>query len=356
VARRLLNPRVSLRFLLSLSLVAAAAAVTGASPIPIKVVVVTTFEESNEPGGTGLTEGEAVRWIRGFRLDQVLPLAAGFHAVRLNDQGILEVMTGMGTARAASSIMALGLDPRFDLTHAYWILAGIAGVDPQRASLASAAWAEWVVDGDIDNYVDPREIPADWPDGHIPWDGASPADPVGPDIGQVYHLNARLVHWAFELTRHTPIPDSPAMRVYRAKFTPFPEAQRPPFVLLGDTLASATYWQGALETQWARRWVRLYTGDRGTFTTTACEDAGFMQAMSFLGRAGRADPRRVLVLRTASDYCLPRPGVTAAESLQYHGGKAYLALREAFESAYVVGRVVVRELAGNWDRYRDREP
>ncbi len=338
-------------------LLAAALACAGrAAPRPIRVVVMTTFEESNDPHGTGLTEGEGVRWIRGLRLDQVLPLPAGFHSVRLNDDGVLELMTGMATARAAASTMALGLDPRFDLTHAYWILAGIAGVDPQRASLASAAWAEWVVDGDLDNFVDSREIPAGWPDGHIPWDGSSPSDPLGPDIGQVYHLNSRLVHWAFELTRHTPIPDSAAMRTYRAHFTDFPEARRPPFVLLGDTLASATYWQGALATQWARRWVRLYTKNQGTFTTTACEDSGFMQSMTFLAQGGRVDLSRVLVLRTASDYCLPRPGVTAAESLQYGTGKAYLAMREAFQSAYVVGSVVVNELTRHWDRYRDTPP
>jgi purine nucleoside permease len=68
------------------------------------------------------------------------------------------------------------------------------------------------------------------------------------------------------------------------------------------------------------------------------------------------DLSRVLVLRTASDYCLPRPGVTAAESLQYGTGKAYLAMRESFQSAYLVGSVVVNELADHWDKYRDQEP
>jgi purine nucleoside permease len=352
----MLNPGMRSKFLHGLAFAVLLAAAARGSPRPIKVVVITTFEEDMGPHATGLSEGEGVRWIRGLHLDEVVPLPAGFHAVRLNDQGVLELMTGMATGRAAASVMALGLDPRFDLTHAYWILAGIAGVDPQRASLASAAWAEWVVDGDLDNYVDPREIPAGWPDGHVPWDGSSPSDPLGPDIGQVYHLNPRLVHWAFGLTEHTPIPDSARMRSYRAHFKDYPQAQRPPFVLLGDTLASATYWQGTLATQWARRWVRLYTKNRGSFTTTACEDSGFMQAITFLAQAGRVDAGRVLVLRTASDYCLPQPGVTAAESLQYGSDKAYLAMGEAFQSAYLVGSVIVRELADHWDRYRDQPP
>jgi purine nucleoside permease len=40
-------------------------------------------------------------------------------------------------------MMALGMDPRFDLSQAYWLVAGIAGVNPLEASIGSAAWVEW---------------------------------------------------------------------------------------------------------------------------------------------------------------------------------------------------------------------
>ena len=128
------------------------------------------------------------------------------------------------------------------------------------------------------------------------------------------------------------------------------------YYLMGENLASATYWQGTLAAQAARRWVALYTRNQGTFTTTSCEDAGFMQALTFLGRAGRVDLQRVMILRTVSDYCAPPPGMSSVESLQYGPGKAYLAMRESFQSAYLVGSVVVRELADHWDRYRDAAP
>lgn len=327
------------------------------APIPVKVVVVTTFEHDyNNPKGTGESDGEASRWIERMHLDTVLPFPAGFRPLHLSKDGVLEVMTGMATARAAASIMALGLDPRFDLTRAYWILAGTAGVDPMRASIGSAAWAEWVVDGDLNNYIDPREIPKDWPDGRIPWDAATPFDPVGANIGQVYHLDPGLVHWAYALTRSTPVPDSDGMRKYRPLFAGFPLAQKPPFVLIGDNLCSATYWQGTLATAWARRWVKLYTKGAGVFTTSSCEDSAFLQSMAFLGNAGKVDPRRVLILRTASDYCIPRPGVTSADSLRYGSASAYMAEDEAFESAYAVGSVVVKEWLRGWERYRESPP
>ena len=59
----------------------------------------------------------------------------------MNADGEMAVLTGQGTAQAAATIMALGLDPRFDLSRAYWLIAGIAGGSPDRVSLGSAAWA-----------------------------------------------------------------------------------------------------------------------------------------------------------------------------------------------------------------------
>jgi purine nucleoside permease len=41
----------------------------------------------------------------------------------------------------AEQLMALLLDPRFDFTKTYWLFTGISGVDPQVASVGSAAWA-----------------------------------------------------------------------------------------------------------------------------------------------------------------------------------------------------------------------
>lgn len=344
--------------------IAAAVALAGvgapagaAAPIPVKVVIVTTFEvDYDNPAGTGESNGEASRWISRMHLNEVFPFPAGFRPLHMNSDGVLEVMTGMATARAAASTMALGLDPRFDLTKAYWILAGTAGIDPTVASQGSAAWAEWVVDGDLNNYVDPREIPRDWPDGRIPWDKSTPFDAPGSNIGQSYHLDPGLVRWAYGLTRGVEIPDTSQMAKFRAMFTGFPEAMRPPFVLIGDNLCSATYWQGTLATAWARRWVKLYTDGKGTFATSSCEDSGFLQSIAFLGHAGKVDPRRVLVLRAASDYCVPRPGITSAESLQYGTASAYMAVNEAFESAYVVGSIVVKEWVKNWSVYRDRIP
>ena len=84
------------------------------------------------------------------------------------------MVTGVGSIRSAASVMALGMDPRFDLTQAYWVVAGIAGVDPEDATGGAAVWAEWLVDGDLNHEIDAREIPEDWNTGIFPIDQTEP--------------------------------------------------------------------------------------------------------------------------------------------------------------------------------------
>src|ERR1700754_3880679 len=134
------------------------------TPIPVKVVVVAMFEQGAD---TGDMPGELQYWVERDHLDTIYPLPAGYHDARMNADGELAIVTGQGTAHAAATIMALGLDPRFDLTHAYWLIAGIAGGNPDRVSLGSAVWANWVVDGDLGYEIDAREMPAGWPTGML---------------------------------------------------------------------------------------------------------------------------------------------------------------------------------------------
>src|SRR3954468_4388316 len=181
-------------------------AIAAPKPISVKVVVVAMFEQGND---TGDQPGELQYWVERDHLDRVYPLPAGYHAVRMNDSGEMAVLTGQGTAHAASTIMALGLDPRFDLSHAYWLIAGIAGGTPDRISLGSAAWARWVVDGDLGYEIDAREMPAEWTTGYIPLRKTHPFEPpAAPPDGQSYAMNFGIANWAWNLTRNTSLADS----------------------------------------------------------------------------------------------------------------------------------------------------
>jgi purine nucleoside permease len=328
------------------------AAPVPAAPMPIKVVVVTMFEIGQM---TGDKPGEAQFWVERDKLDRVLPFPLGEHELRLNDAGLLLICTGGGVTNSSSSIMALGLDPRFDLSKAYWLVAGIAGGDPLDVSLGTAAWAKHVVDGDLAYEIDAREIPADWPYGMLPLGAKKPNDVAGGWTVDTIHyeLNSALVDWAYALTRDHPVADSPGIARFRRQFAGYPAALRPPFVTTGDSLSASRYWHGERMNQWANDWVRLQAGKDANFMMSNMEDSGTLTALRRLSRAGRVDLRRVLVLRTASNYTMPPPGKSAAWSTtaEYPEGGI-----PALEAAYQVGNRVVQALIAGWPRYRDVIP
>lgn len=333
-----------------------AAAQDAAEPLPVKVVVVTMFEIGEDSGDR---PGEFQNWVERLPLDEKLAFPQGYRDLRLNrEKSVLGMVTGIGTARAAASVMALGMDPRFDLAKAYWVVAGIAGADPEDMSLGSAAWAEWVIDGDLSHEIDPREAPGDWPTGYTPLRHAEPyAKPVPEnDEGVRYRLDPALVDWAFQLTKDTPLQDAEALAELRQRYVSHPEAQRPPQVIKGDNLAASTFWHGKLLNDWANDWVDYWTEGQGNFVTTAMEDSGTLQALSFLDKAGRVDRDRVLVLRTASNFSMQHEGITAVESLSGEKKGGYSAFIPSLDAAFRVGSKVVLELADNWDRYADTIP
>jgi purine nucleoside permease len=327
----------------------------GAQIIPVKVVVVTMFERGED---TGDTPGEYQFWVERESLSQVIDMPAGYHHVRVNEQGVLGMVTGVGTAKAAASIMALGLDSRFDLRKAYWLVAGIGGGDPADTSLGSAVWVDRIVDGDLAYEIDAREIPPEWPTGMVPLRKASPYEqPVKRELeGEIYTLNPALVGWAFQLTKQTALQDSEKMRTARARFVGFPNAQKPPFVIRGDSISSSTFWHGARMDTWANEWTRYFTAGKGNYMIAAMEDTGTMQALAFLSQAGRVDLNRVLVLRTVSNYDRQAPGTTAAQSLKSMVAGSYSAYLPALEAAYSVGSTVVHYLIEHWAECEERAP
>jgi len=325
-----------------------------AHPLPVRMVIVTMFEIGADSGDK---PGEFQLWKERRHLDMRIPFPQGYHDLAYNpDSQILGVVTGMGNIRSATATLALGLDQRFDLTHAYWLVAGIAGIDPQDASIGSAAWARYLVDGDLAHEIDAREMPADWKTGYFPLHSKGPNDPSPPvGQGEVFEVNASLRDWAYGLTKDMVLPDDPSIQKERARFTGHPMAQKPPFVLKGDQLAASTFWHGKLMTQWANDWVRYWTQGKGEFVTSAMEETGTYQSILYLDRIGRADRNRVMVLRAGSNFTMPPPDDTAAHYLLTEN-EGYAGMTAALESLYQVGSKVVDELIGHWDRYEKTVP
>ena len=320
--------------------------------IIVKVVVVAMFERGTPDDGN---PGELELWVQREKLDQSIPFPAGQFDLRMNEDGLLAVLTGMGPANAASIVTALGCDSRFNLSKAYWIVAGIAGVDPNDASIGSAAWAEYVVDGDIMHEMDSSEVPEDWPYGKLSLSANEPnkRSPHVTDSDITFKLNKGLVDWAYNLTKDHPLPDYPELAEFREQFKGYPMAIRPPFVLKGDSLGTGSYWHGDTLNKWANDWVRMYTEGEGNFVMANMEDNGTAKALKHLSKAGLVDFNRLLVLRTASNYSTPPQGQDA----QWHFTAPFV-LRgmPSIEAAYELGSIVAHEIIKNWDEYGENIP
>lgn len=349
---------------LTLMAVGASAAMAQSPParIPIRVVVVTTFELGAD---TGDTPGEFQNWVERLPLKDSLPFPNGPRALRYNpDKHVLGVVVGSGAINASASIMALGLDPRFDLTKAYWVVAGIAGIDPDLGAVGSAAWAEWVVDRDLTHEIDAREIPAGWTTGLVPLTRSRPFQPPPPPAGifspNAYHLNPALVDWAYHLTADVKLEDTPDLKGIRARYDGHAAALEPPHVMRGDEISSSTWWVGWMMTKSSEDWMGYWTDGKGRAVTTAMEDHGVLNALNRLAQSGLVRPDRVLVLRTASNFSAPGVGDTAAGLLAAEASDNSATHLSAFipalEAAYRVGSPVVLQLADHWDRYRDAAP
>jgi purine nucleoside permease len=354
-----LSPMIQLRSLSSLfvavGMASALVPVQGmqAEPIRPKVLILTTFEIGAD---TGDRPGELQYWVEREKLTGSIEVPGLAHPIRFNDSGVYAMVTGTCN-RSGLAVMLLGMDPLFDLRRTYFMMAGIAGVDAAQASVGSAAWAQWVVDGDNVNEIDDHDAPADWPYGIIPYGSSRPDEkPGSQDWGQkpmAFEINPGLVAWAYRLSKDVALSDTPELSKYRAMYVGHPNAQRPPFVLLGDTLGTARYWHGPALTRWAENWCRFYTDGKARFVMTECEDQSIAYALYMLGRAHRVDPSRYLVLRTASNYSEPPPGISVMDNL-LHGEDSGTTL--AVESAYRVGSPIVHSLVQHWDLYESELP
>ncbi len=296
----------------------------------------------------GPVPGELRYFFERERLDERLELPGVYRGLRAGTNGVLACCTGVGAVRAAASLMALGLDGRFDLREAYWLITGVAGCDPAMGSLASVVMPQWVVDGDLCHEIDAREIPASWPDGFVPIGKSTPYEqPLSQrfngEDGIVFELDAEVVSRAFAVAQRVQLADTEAIGRRRKLFAPEEPAWRAPVALRGDELSSTTFWHGRLLSDRARRWVAYQTSGCGTYAITAMEDAGILTALKSLSAAGLVNFSRVVIARGVSNHDQPRVGPTAAESLAETRVATDSAYLPALENAWRVGSRLLAE-------------
>src|SRR5215217_1484133 len=327
---------------------------TSAAPdlIAPKILNIAMFQTGDPLAGGS---GEASVWVKNDKLDQVIQIPGSFSPLYCNasfDHCL--VITGVMTANAAATVMAVGLSERVDLTHSYIMVAGVGGGPPDKITVGTAAWADWVVSGDLVTELDAREMPPDWqyPKAYLacthPW------CPDGFRTGtEVFQMDPTMTGWAYRLSKDVPLQDDPTARAY-AQHYPETVARGAPFVTRCAILGVNDFIHGKLTSEWSTWWVSQWTKGKGQFCMSADEEGGTFTALQRLAAVGRVDMRRVMVLRVATDFDSQYPGQTAGQALADSLDTTFGFV--GLENVYRVGSAVVREIIGHWDRWRDGPP
>ncbi|MCX7055641.1 MAG: purine nucleoside permease [Proteobacteria bacterium] len=332
---------------LPLSFAAAAGpAAAAAAVVPVRVMIVNMFVVESGP------------WLKALpatREIAVPGLTLADPVVRCTVDDVCQMTSGMGHANAAASLMALIYSDRFDLRHTYFLVAGIAGIDPASGTLGSAAWARYAVDIGLAHEIDAREMPHGWQTGYFGLLADAPGEKPRLEYGsEVFRPNEALLQQALALSAKASLADAQDVRAYRAHYPKAP-ANQPPTVVQCDTATSDLWWSGRALGMQAQRWTKLMTGGRGNYCTSQQEDNAILTALERGAQSGLLDRERIAVLRTGSDFDRPYPGQSVIDSM-LRQREVTGAFSIAAENLVRAGLPLVTEIATHWDAWRDGVP
>jgi len=314
--------------------------------IPVKVMIVSMFDQEGAPWLAVLEPSREVR---------VPGLSGDFPTVRCTASGVCQMTTGMGHANAAASMMALIYSAQFDLRRAYFLIAGIAGINPDLGTIGTAAWARYLVDVDLAHEIDARQMPRGWTDGFF---GILTNDqqhkPQFDYHTELFQVDETLLQKALQLSAHAVLEDSPDVAAYRKSYPRSP-ANSPPRVTQCDTASGDTWWGGSRMGERATRWTRLLTQGHGVYCTTQQEDNATLVALTRGAQSGLVDIHRVAVLRTGSDFDRPYPGQSTLESMIAQRSVSG-AIRISTANLVHAGRPLVEDIVAHWAQWRNGVP
>ncbi|KAI9815958.1 MAG: hypothetical protein M1827_001950 [Pycnora praestabilis] len=266
------------------------------------------------------------------------------------DGQICQLITGESEINAAVTMSSLVASPLFDLTSTYFFIAGIAGVNPEVATLGSVTFARYAVQVALQYEFDPREIPANYSTGYIPQGSVVPNEYPQSIYGtEVFEVNDALRSLAVGFAQTASLNDSAAAVAYRALYSTsdlYTAATMPPSVVECDVATSDVYFSGSILSSVFENTTKLFTNGSGVYCSTAQEDNATLEALLRGAVNNLTDFSRIIVMRTSSDFDRQWPGEEATFNLFYadQGG-----FEPAIENIYLAGVKVVMGIVDGWN-------
>lgn len=226
------------------------------------------------------------------------------------------------------------------------MVAGIAGINPACGTIGSVALQHYAVQVDLSYEIDPRELASNYSFGYMPLGAKSSIEYPGFLYGtEVFEVSVALRDRLLPVASKATLSDSIIAAEYRKKFTEFPASQ-PPKVFAGDGVTSDVFWHGELLGKAFAQYAYIMTNGSSRYCMTAQEDNAILESMLRGAVSKQVDFSRIILMRTASNFDRPPPGMTASQQLLYidQGGFA-----PSIKNLYLAGRPIVDEIVDNWD-------
>lgn len=225
------------------------------------------------------------------------------HVHCVKDHSICQVTTGESEINAASTVMAVVLSGKFDLTKTYWMIGGIAGVNPKWATLGSVALSRFAIQVALQYEFDAREMPENFTTGYLPYGTFYPDQYPTTIYGtEVFEVNEALRDIAFSYAIKANLSTSEESAAYGAKYAPegpaYVAATRAPSVVKCDSATSDVYYSGTLLSEAFENTTTIWTNGSGVYCMTAQEDNATLEVLTRLAIEGLVDFARIIVMRT----------------------------------------------------------
>ncbi|CEN59407.1 hypothetical protein ASPCAL01857 [Aspergillus calidoustus] len=154
---------------------------------------------------------------------------------------------------------------------------------------------------------------------------------------------------AVGFAKNASLADSDAARQYRRNYITADNrchtATQTPGIVQYATSTSDVYFAGHILTSTFANTTKALTGGKGVYCISQQEDNATLEALMRGAKAGLLDFRRIIIMRSGSDFDRPFPGQTALQGLLYsdQGGFGI-----AVRNLYLAGREVIKGILGGW--------
>lgn len=243
------------------------------------------------------------------------------------------------------------LSSDFNLTQTYFLIAGIAGINPHLATTGSVTFSQYQVQFDLQYEFSANQIPSNDSTGYFPQGAYYPDVPFSYDYPdevygtEAFEVNKNLRDLFINITSQVQLNDTDGAAAYRSKYTYAP-ANQPPSVVACASGTSNNYWSGSVLGDAFYNYTLLMTNGSGHYCATQQEDNASLEAFLRGTLAGLVDFGRIAVMRTASDFDRAPPDETEIYHLLYADQEGFL---PSIENIFIAGNAIVQDVLKNWN-------